>query len=168
MAVKNHWGEADAVLIAPVACVVEGVRLRVSFSAKLCVVVAIGPGIQAARRRSPKLLGSCLSQQIPHVGGAVEVARWESPSVSGRGWKSPASSPFEDGALFAGQLRRRLGPLRCVFGNGPQHMGRLRRSQKRSVNVATRGALGALGKEGDAEAVLQGRTNEVRILVIER
>ena len=50
MSIRNHWGEAEAVPVASVGCVVE-CPFGISFAARFWVEALVGPGFSEARQR---------------------------------------------------------------------------------------------------------------------
>ena len=75
---------------------------------------------------------------------------------------------YVGGGLLPGRLRRRRGPLRRVCGSGLLHMGRPQRGLRSGRELGrSEGTVCVLGDEGDAEAVLQSRSDKIRIPVKE-
>ena len=117
---------------------------------------AVGSGAKAAGRTQSQ---------------ASEIMSFQCESVeAGTSGVSVSVGEADDRALLSlfGRHRSKRQPLRCVcvlVSCAWADCGVVAEADK---NLAARGALSALGKEGDEEAVFQCRPNEVRILIKER
>ena len=127
------------------------VLLRVSYSARFCVIVVSEQGFLG---RWAELKGD---REIRHFWDKLLSVQIHTPAVWSRlaRWEEHCFLFFEGGGLHRGRLRTRRGPPRGVCG----HCARTDRCIVAGAvkHLAAEGALRVLGEERNAEAFVQSR-----------